>query len=66
MLRFRQGGFKSALAFTEREGHPILLSLCGCFLAVATDAGVIKLYDVSKRAKVDASTLPVGGYMDYH
>ncbi|CAN0370045.1 unnamed protein product [Pylaiella littoralis] len=54
-----QGGFKSALVFTEREGHPILLSLCGCFLAVATDAGVIKLYDVSKRAKVDASTLPV-------
>lgn len=26
---------------------------------MATDAGSIKLYDVSKRAKVDASTLPV-------
>ncbi|CAN0099903.1 unnamed protein product, partial [Scytosiphon promiscuus] len=54
-----RGGFKSALAFTEAEGNPILLSLCGCFLAVATDAGVIKLYDVSKRAKIDTSTLPV-------
>ena len=37
----------------------MLLSLCGCFLAVATDAGIIKLYDVSKRAKLDASSLPV-------
>ena len=54
-----QGGFKNSLAFTEAEGNPILLSLCGCFLAVATDAGIIKLYDVSKRAKIDASTLPV-------
>lgn len=56
-----QGGFKSALSFTEAEGDPILLSLCGCFLAVATDKGAIKLYDVSKRAKIDASTLPVKG-----
>lgn len=55
-----QGGFKSPLTYTEAEGNPILLSLCGSFLAVATDAGVIKLYDVSKRAKTDASTLPVG------
>ncbi|CAM9668740.1 unnamed protein product, partial [Ectocarpus sp. 12 AP-2014] len=54
-----KGGFKSALAFTEAEGNPILVSLCGSFLAVATDRGVIKLYDVSKRAKIDASTLPV-------
>lgn len=54
-----QGGFKNALAFTEAEGNPTLLSLCGCFLAVATEAGYIKLYDVSKRAKVDTSTLPV-------
>ncbi|CAM9220844.1 unnamed protein product, partial [Hapterophycus canaliculatus] len=58
-LCFSQGGFKNALAFTEAEGNPILLSLCGCFLAVATNLGVIKLYDVSKRAKTDASTLPV-------
>lgn len=59
VLFIQQGGFKSGLAFTEAEGNPILLSLCGSFLAVATDKGYIKLYDVSKRAKTDASTLPV-------
>ncbi|CAM9286859.1 unnamed protein product [Discosporangium mesarthrocarpum] len=54
-----QGGFKSAVTFSEGEGSPVVLSLCGSNLAVATDKGVIKLFDVSKRSKVDNSTLPV-------
>ncbi|CAM9784245.1 unnamed protein product [Chrysoparadoxa australica] len=51
------GGFKSALTFTEGEGSPILMDLNGRFLAVATDRGVIKLFDISKKEKKEG--LPV-------
>ncbi|KAG5176880.1 putative intraflagellar transport protein 140 [Tribonema minus] len=53
------GGFKSSITCTEGEGNPVLADVNGSFLAIATDRGVIKLFDVSKREKKDGVLLPV-------
>jgi intraflagellar transport protein 140 len=45
------GGYKSAITCTDGEGSPIHLHLNGNYLAIVTDRGVIKLYDVSKKDK---------------
>jgi intraflagellar transport protein 140 len=45
------GGFKSAITCTEGEGCPIYQDINGNYLAIVTDRGVIKLYDVSKKDK---------------
>jgi intraflagellar transport protein 140 len=44
-------GFKSAITCTEGEGCPIYQDINGNYLAIVTDRGVIKLYDVSKKDK---------------
>ncbi|GMI07811.1 hypothetical protein TrVE_jg6403 [Triparma verrucosa] len=44
-----QGVQRMSVSFTEAEGLPMLLDLNGTFLAVTTDLGVIKLFDVSRK-----------------
>jgi intraflagellar transport protein 140 len=50
------GGFKSAITCTEGEGCPIYQDINGNYLAIVTDRGVIKLYDVSKKDKDSISS----------
>ncbi|KAG2455575.1 IF140 protein, partial [Polypterus senegalus] len=44
-----RGTVKQLLPFAEVEGNPQLLSVCGNFLAVGTDAAYIKVFDLSRR-----------------
>ena len=48
-LDLSQGTVKQILQFTETEGDPILLDVCGNFLVAGTSAGVIKVWDLSRR-----------------
>ncbi|CAM9516830.1 unnamed protein product, partial [Phaeothamnion confervicola] len=58
------GGFKSELSFTEGEGSPILLDINGTSLVVATDRGVLKLFDVSRRGGSGDGDGSLGGNKD--
>lgn len=44
-----QGVVKNTISFTEAEGKPSLLSLQNKFLAVATDRGALRVFDLSRR-----------------
>lgn len=44
-----QGTVKQILQFSEAEGDPILLDVCGNFLVAGTSVGYIKLWDLSRR-----------------
>uniref|UniRef100_K3W6X2 Uncharacterized protein n=1 Tax=Globisporangium ultimum (strain ATCC 200006 / CBS 805.95 / DAOM BR144) TaxID=431595 RepID=K3W6X2_GLOUD len=44
-----QGVVKNAISFTEAEGCPALLSLQNKFLAVGTDRGMLRVFDLSRR-----------------
>ncbi|KAJ8399837.1 hypothetical protein AAFF_G00405670 [Aldrovandia affinis] len=48
-VRTLQGTVKQLLVFSEVEGNPVLLSVCGTFLAVGTDTAHFKLFDLSRR-----------------
>ncbi|XP_047485121.1 intraflagellar transport protein 140 homolog [Penaeus chinensis] len=48
-VRSMQGTIKQTLSFSESEGEPIGLDVCGNFLVVATIQGIIKLWDLSRR-----------------
>ncbi|KAL8008467.1 putative tetratricopeptide-like helical domain superfamily, WD40-repeat-containing [Plasmopara halstedii] len=43
------GVVKNTISFTEAEGRPALLSLQNKFLAVGTDRGHLRVFDVSRR-----------------
>ncbi|XP_028905060.1 intraflagellar transport protein 140 homolog [Ornithorhynchus anatinus] len=52
-VRTWQGTVKQLLMFSETEGNPCLLDVCGNFLAVGTDTAHFKVFDLSRReAKV--------------
>ncbi|XP_044834836.1 intraflagellar transport protein 140 homolog isoform X2 [Mauremys mutica] len=52
-VRTWQGTVKQLLVFSEAEGNPCLLDICGNFLAVGTDLAHFKIFDLSRReAKV--------------
>ncbi|XP_025043975.2 intraflagellar transport protein 140 homolog isoform X2 [Pelodiscus sinensis] len=56
-VRTWQGTVKQLLVFTEAEGNPCLLDVCGNFLAVGTDLAHFKIFDLSRReAKVHCSS----------
>ncbi|NXK97193.1 IF140 protein, partial [Formicarius rufipectus] len=56
-VRTRQGTVKQLLVFSEAEGNPCLLDVCGNFLAVATDLAHLKIFDLSRReAKVHCNS----------
>ncbi|GLE10446.1 hypothetical protein PINS_up022547, partial [Pythium insidiosum] len=44
-----QGVVKNSISFTEAEGRPMLLASQNKFLAVATDRGAIRVFDLSRR-----------------
>ena len=43
------GNVKSKISFSEQEGHPHHLDLNGNYLAVATDKGLVKIFQVDRR-----------------
>ncbi|KAM7151138.1 intraflagellar transport protein 140 homolog isoform 5-T7 [Macrochelys suwanniensis] len=56
-VRTWQGTVKQLLVFSEAEGNPCLLDVCGNFLAVGTDLSHFKIFDLSRReAKVHCSS----------
>ncbi|NXS90848.1 IF140 protein, partial [Jacana jacana] len=48
-VRTWQGTVKQLLLFSEAEGNPCLLDICGNFLAVGTDLAHFKIFDLSRR-----------------
>jgi intraflagellar transport protein 140 len=48
-VRTFQGTVKQLLPTSDIEGQPIGMHLCGSFLTVATAAGWIKIWDLSRR-----------------
>ncbi|XP_061206742.1 intraflagellar transport protein 140 homolog isoform X2 [Neopsephotus bourkii] len=48
-VRTWQGTVKQLLVFSEAEGNPCLLDVCGNFLAVGTDLSHFKIFDLSHR-----------------
>ncbi|CAL1531559.1 unnamed protein product [Lymnaea stagnalis] len=55
-VRTFQGTVKQLITFAEPEGHPVSLDVCGSFLVVATDVGILRVYDLSRReAKAHSS-----------
>lgn len=44
-----QGVVKNTISFTEAEGRPALLALQNKFLAVGTDQGLLRVFDLSRR-----------------
>ncbi|NWV82998.1 IF140 protein, partial [Dasyornis broadbenti] len=56
-VRTWQGTVKQLLVFSEAEGNPCLLDVCGNFLAVGTDTAHLKIFDLSRReAKVHCNS----------
>uniref|UniRef100_A0A8C3IG82 Intraflagellar transport protein 140 homolog n=1 Tax=Chrysemys picta bellii TaxID=8478 RepID=A0A8C3IG82_CHRPI len=56
-VRTLQGTVKQLLVFSEAEGNPCLLDVCGNFLAVGTDLAHFKIFNLSRReAKVHCSS----------
>ncbi|XP_033373821.1 intraflagellar transport protein 140 homolog isoform X4 [Parus major] len=56
-VRTWQGTVKQLLVFSEAEGNPCLLDICGNFLAVGTDLTQLKIFDLSRReAKVHCNS----------
>ncbi|XP_048188881.1 intraflagellar transport protein 140 homolog [Perognathus longimembris pacificus] len=52
-VRTWQGTVKQLLLFSESEGNPCILDICGTFLVVGTDLAHFKTFDLSRReAKV--------------
>ncbi|KAM4631549.1 intraflagellar transport protein 140 homolog [Discoglossus pictus] len=48
-VRTLQGTVKQLLSFSEAEGNPCVLDICGNFLAVTTDTGHFKIFDLARR-----------------
>lgn len=48
-VRSLQGTVKQTLNFSESEGQPIGLDVCGNFLVASTINGIVKLWDLSRR-----------------
>ncbi|XP_028562119.2 intraflagellar transport protein 140 homolog isoform X1 [Podarcis muralis] len=60
-VRTWQGTVKQLLVFSESEGNPCLLSVCGNFLTVGTDLAHFKIFDLSRReAKAHSSSKALG------
>ncbi|XP_065660460.1 intraflagellar transport protein 140 homolog [Hydra vulgaris] len=48
-IRTFQGTVKQELTFLKKEGDPFDLDICGSHMVVATNRGVPKIYDLSRR-----------------
>ncbi|XP_030401540.1 intraflagellar transport protein 140 homolog isoform X3 [Gopherus evgoodei] len=67
-VRTWQGTVKQLLVFSEAEGNPCLLDICGNFLAVGTDLAHFKIFDLSRRSVTEHPELqdriPVSHFWD--
>ncbi|OWF41021.1 intraflagellar transport protein 140 homolog [Mizuhopecten yessoensis] len=48
-VRTHQGTVKQVINFSDAEGQPVSLDVCGTSLVIATDNGVVRVYDLSRR-----------------
>ncbi|XP_044834837.1 intraflagellar transport protein 140 homolog isoform X3 [Mauremys mutica] len=68
-VRTWQGTVKQLLVFSEAEGNPCLLDICGNFLAVGTDLAHFKIFDLSRRSVTEHPELqdriPVSHFWDH-
>lgn len=48
-IRTPQGTVKQLLVFSEVEGNPTLLSVCGSYLAVGTDTSHVRVFNLTRR-----------------
>ncbi|XP_050709384.1 intraflagellar transport protein 140 homolog [Eriocheir sinensis] len=63
-VRSLQGTVKQTLNFSESEGQPIGLDVCGNFLVASTINGTVKLWDLSRReAKPHTQGKQMGDYI---
>lgn len=53
MKYLKQGTVKQVIQFTENEGDPFLATVNGAFIAVGTTQGVVKVFDLSRRFKLN-------------
>ena len=44
-----QGTVKQVINFSEVEGQPVCLDVCGTYLLIGTDVGILKVFDLSRR-----------------
>lgn len=44
-----QGVVKQLLSFSDIEGHPACMDVCGQYFAVGTNRGAVKLFDLGRR-----------------
>ena len=40
---------KQLINFSEVEGQPVCLDVCGNYLLIGTDLGILKVFDLSRR-----------------
>lgn len=52
VLSFPQGTVKQLLLFSETEGNPCFLDICGNYLVIGTDLAHFKSFDLSRRYSV--------------
>ncbi|XP_053388212.1 LOW QUALITY PROTEIN: intraflagellar transport protein 140 homolog, partial [Mercenaria mercenaria] len=48
-VRTFQGTVKQSINFSEVEGQPVCLDVCGTYLLIGTDIGILKVFDLSRR-----------------
>ncbi|XP_041362442.1 intraflagellar transport protein 140 homolog [Gigantopelta aegis] len=48
-VRTFQGTVKQHLVFTDLEGDPVSIDVCGNYLVIATEHGILKVYDLVRR-----------------
>lgn len=48
-VRTFQGTVKQVINFSEVEGQPVCLDICGTYLLIGTEIGVLKVFDLSRR-----------------
>ncbi|XP_066914160.1 intraflagellar transport protein 140 homolog isoform X1 [Clytia hemisphaerica] len=48
-IRTFQGTIKQEMKFSETEGDPSVMSICGPYMAVGTTKSILKIFDLSRR-----------------
>lgn len=54
-LSLIQGTVKQLINFSEVEGQPVCLDVCGNYLLIGTDLGILKVFDLSRRQVLSIS-----------
>lgn len=44
-----QGTVKQTINFSEPEGQPVSIDVCGNYLVIGTNIGLVRVYDLSRR-----------------